>query len=280
MMDIDKYLKRINCAQLRHEKPSLENLKILQANHLKNIPFENFDMHMGIHLDLSLENAFRKIIDNTRLRGGYCFELNPLFAWLLEKLGYKCFFVAVNTYNQLLKKFSSVPLHIIIIVSLEETQYYVDVGTVRLVREPIELVLNKIQKHHIGWYRVLNDDQEFIIERCKNSNLNESNGGEWIPQIRFKLIEQAIDEFTEMNDYVQTPVHAINFYRSACSKHFDDLILILVGWKLIEYKFKENDETRTENVLTTEQVNSIIREKFEIELDIIFEPKDDPYFSI
>ena len=56
---------------------SLENLKKLQKGNLKSIPFENLDLHMGRHFELSLEKAYNKVIKE--FRGGYCLELNPLF---------------------------------------------------------------------------------------------------------------------------------------------------------------------------------------------------------
>ena len=41
----------------------------------------------GIPLSLKTEDMFNKIV--SRKRGGYCFELNGLFSWLLRSLGFE-----------------------------------------------------------------------------------------------------------------------------------------------------------------------------------------------
>lgn len=65
---------------------SIECLNRLQECHLHTVPYENLDILYGTPLSLEIEAAFDKIV--TRRRGGYCFELNALFGWLLEQLGY------------------------------------------------------------------------------------------------------------------------------------------------------------------------------------------------
>lgn len=83
--DCDAYLDRIGI-----QGPiaiSEENLELLHRAQAYTIPFENFDILLGRGIDLSLERLFRKII--LQPRGGYCFELNGLFLYLLQSLGYQ-----------------------------------------------------------------------------------------------------------------------------------------------------------------------------------------------
>lgn len=65
---------------------SVETLHELQWRHLQTVPYENLDILRGIPLALEIPQLFEKIVH--RRRGGYCFELNALFGWLLEELGY------------------------------------------------------------------------------------------------------------------------------------------------------------------------------------------------
>ncbi len=109
-MDVDEYLRRVNSTTLK--EVSLSNLKLLQANHLKHIPFENFDIHLGKHINLSIEDAYKKCIKSHR--GGYCFELNPLFSWLLKQLGYKVNLLACFNYNTKWNVSSKLALHVAI----------------------------------------------------------------------------------------------------------------------------------------------------------------------
>lgn len=64
---------------------SANTLAALQEAHVHSVPYENLDILRGIPLSLEIPDLFRKIVKNRR--GGYCFELNGLFAWLLECLG-------------------------------------------------------------------------------------------------------------------------------------------------------------------------------------------------
>ncbi|MBP9636444.1 MAG: arylamine N-acetyltransferase [Nitrospira sp.] len=83
MFDRDAYLARI-----KYEGPlipSLETLQGLHRAHVMTVPFENLDIHLGRSISLAPADLFRKIV--VERRGGYCFELNGLFALLLEALG-------------------------------------------------------------------------------------------------------------------------------------------------------------------------------------------------
>lgn len=83
---IDAYLARLELAGM-DRRPTLENLCALQRAHLYHVPYENLDVMRGVPLSLETEDLFRKIVLNRR--GGYCFELNGLFSWLLRELGYE-----------------------------------------------------------------------------------------------------------------------------------------------------------------------------------------------
>lgn len=81
---VEKYLSRINYDGGR--EPNAENLALLQYSHLLSVPYENLDILAGQRIKLDIESLADKIIN--RSRGGYCFELNRLFGWLLSELGY------------------------------------------------------------------------------------------------------------------------------------------------------------------------------------------------
>ena len=83
-MRISDYLSRIGLEAL--PPPTLDGLRLLQDHHMRHVPFENLDVLLGRPLDLSSEVLFEKII--TRSRGGYCFELNTLYASLLSQIGF------------------------------------------------------------------------------------------------------------------------------------------------------------------------------------------------
>jgi N-hydroxyarylamine O-acetyltransferase len=85
-----EYLDRIHFparASSDFPQPSLQTLRVLHEAHLLAVPFENLSIHYGQPIILQEDALFNKIV---RLRrGGFCYELNGLFAWLLRQLGFQ-----------------------------------------------------------------------------------------------------------------------------------------------------------------------------------------------
>jgi N-hydroxyarylamine O-acetyltransferase len=54
--------------------------------HATSIPFENLDIHLGREVRIDVDSVGAKLVDARR--GGYCFEMNALFAHVLESLGF------------------------------------------------------------------------------------------------------------------------------------------------------------------------------------------------
>ena len=83
-MQISDYLNRIGLSAA--PTPTREALQNLQDHHMRHVPFENLDVLLGRPLNLLPDALFNKIV--TRRRGGYCFELNSLYAYLLAEIGF------------------------------------------------------------------------------------------------------------------------------------------------------------------------------------------------
>lgn len=69
-----------------HEGPTSDLLHRLQRTHVQTIPYENLDVLSGKPVSLDPIDLFEKIVVGRR--GGYCFELNTLFGWILRELGF------------------------------------------------------------------------------------------------------------------------------------------------------------------------------------------------
>ena len=120
--EIGQYLTRIHV-----EDPvsvDLSSLRKLQWAHMQTIAFENLDIIQGIPLSLNRDDLFRKIVLNGR--GGVCAELNGLFNWLLESLGYD-----VTSYlSRIISEQNMYPLrsHRLMGVHFEDRTWLTDVG--------------------------------------------------------------------------------------------------------------------------------------------------------
>ena len=82
---IQDYMERIHF----HGEADLtkETLDKLIYAHQTAIPFENLDVY-EYHKSISLkpEDLFQKMV--TDRRGGYCFEMNGLFGYMLQSMGF------------------------------------------------------------------------------------------------------------------------------------------------------------------------------------------------
>jgi len=67
-MDVKQYLKKIGCEDAG-EKVNLENLTRIRDGHNRTFTFENLDIHMKIPIKLSLEDAYNRLMNNSR--GGW-----------------------------------------------------------------------------------------------------------------------------------------------------------------------------------------------------------------
>jgi len=84
-LSVEKYLERINYhGDLTFSHSTLSQLVYC---HFTSVPYENLDILNHIPLSLEIPDLYDKIVN--RRRGGYCFELNTLFNWLLNKMGFK-----------------------------------------------------------------------------------------------------------------------------------------------------------------------------------------------
>lgn len=79
-------------------KPDAQTLRGLHLAHMFSVPFENLDIGLGRPILLTEEALWDKII--VQKRGGFCYELNGLFAWLLKQLGFAITYLNARVYNR------------------------------------------------------------------------------------------------------------------------------------------------------------------------------------
>lgn len=185
-MEIKKYLHRIG-SEFKKEQ-TLSYLTTLQKAHLSAVPFENLNIYHKIPLDLSLEALYQKIVIDKR--GGFCFELNFLFAWLLRELGYSVTLLSAQVFN----KDGTVGRehdHLTLLVNLDR-KYLVDVGFGDSFVAPLPINSNNIDSQG---YTIIKKDESYILQHCTN---NETN-----PQTIFTIEPRDISIFYDSCHYHQ-----------------------------------------------------------------------------
>ena len=110
-------------------------LKRMMRCQLFSVPFENLDIQQGKVVSLVPEEIYRKIVE--RNRGGYCYEVNGLFAMALDALGIPYQFVAARPMTYPVRRPKT---HMAIVVRIDNEQWFCDLGFGRYgIREPLNL---------------------------------------------------------------------------------------------------------------------------------------------
>jgi len=106
---------------------TLANLDRLIVAALHQLPFENLDVLLDQPILIEPDAVFAKVVE--RRRGGYCFELNSLFARLLNSLDYRVTLLVARVRWGLPAEAPLTPqTHLLLRVDLPEGPHLVDIG--------------------------------------------------------------------------------------------------------------------------------------------------------
>ena len=144
---VDAYLARIGVG--RPARTGAAALRELQLAHLRTVPFENLGIHLAETIELDEVALVEKIVG--RRRGGFCYELNGLFAALLEALGFTVTLMAARALGP---DGPGPPFdHLALRVDAPEP-WLVDVGFGRHSHHPLRLDVPGDQHDPEGTFRV------------------------------------------------------------------------------------------------------------------------------
>ena len=247
-MDVHAYLDRINYQGPL--APTAETLRQLQVAHLLTVPFENLSIHAREPIVLEDEALFQKIVN--RRRGGFCYELNGLFAALLRALGFEVAMLSAQVANAE-GEFSRDFDHMALMITLEE-RWLADVGFGDSFVEPLRLNERDVQVQGDRAYRIVADDERLIVQRA-------DNGNDWKAQYRFTLDPYQYPDYAEMCEYHQTSPLSHFTQARICSRLTPRGRVSLSDMRLIT---TEGGERREHIVATLEEYEEMLRELFGI----------------
>lgn len=195
---VEQYLQRLGLDYKQDKNrliPSEENLKYLQTIHISKIPYENLSILLGEPISLNGKDLFIKIISNNR--GGYCFEVNGLYTFLLKALGYK-----VTVYNvRFISENKGVQMrrHRIMRVEIDGISYITDVSfRNEYPRTALRFICGKVQTDGISEYKFTQDEYYGYIMWQKRT------GKEWSKIFGFDESPQSEIDFLLPNYYCET----------------------------------------------------------------------------
>jgi N-hydroxyarylamine O-acetyltransferase len=249
-MDIDAYLKRINYHGSL--QPTAGTLRNLQVAHLLAVPFENLSIHSGEPIVLEDQALYHKIV--VRRRGGFCYELNGLFAALLRSLGFKVEMLSagvVNSEREVGPDFD----HMTLMVSLGE-RWLADVGFGDSFREPLLLDERGIQTQGGRDYKI-------VADGTFRSLMQREREGDWQAQYRFTLQPYAYPDYAEMCHYHQTSPDSHFTKAPVCSLATSDGRLTLSDGRFIT----TTKAARQEVPVANKDYAQLLQDHFGIVLD-------------
>jgi N-hydroxyarylamine O-acetyltransferase len=241
-MDIREYLKRINYQG--SVEPTLQTLHALHHAHLLAVPFENLSIHLKQPILLQEEALFHKIVRQGR--GGFCYELNGLFAWLLRELNFQVTLLSAGVSNGA-NGFSPEFDHLTLLINhLSGADWLADVGFGDSFLRPLHLEAEMQQDGADGrTYRLLRTSQE----QYDSWTLQRHGDAQWESQYRFTLQPHDLADFMERCQYQQTSPESHFTQERICSLATPTGRITLSDMRLITSRHGE----RQEQALTSQE---------------------------
>jgi N-hydroxyarylamine O-acetyltransferase len=252
-IDLDAYFQRIGYAGVR--TPTLETLRELHLLHAQTIPFENLTPLLKQPVNLDAESLERKLVHERR--GGYCYELNGLFALALDALGFRVTRLGARVVYQ--GDVNSFPprTHMLLRVDVSDESWIADVGFGGMVlTAPLRLAVDVVQETPHEPFRIVRWRDEYLMEGL----VREA----WVPLYRFTLQEQAASDYELGNWYVSTHPSSLFVNFLVASRPAPGVRYALRNNELAIHRLNGGTERRT--LATADELRSALVDMMKIEL--------------
>ncbi|MBI3163490.1 MAG: arylamine N-acetyltransferase [Chloroflexi bacterium] len=234
MFEASAYLNRINYHG--STEPTIETLRGIHRAHLLAVPFENLDIRLNRQIVLKEAALFEKIVVNRR--GGFCYELNGLFASLLRQMGFD---VTIFSSNVLHGGIPAEIDHLTLLIQLDE-RWIADVGFGDSSRLPLRLVEEEQQFSVDSTYRFVRSNNRWLLQRLIETE-------EWYDEYSFdvNLTPLVLSDFEEANRYYQTASASYFVQGRICSRATEEGRISLTDNALIVTRNGQREETPIED---------------------------------
>ncbi len=249
---LDATLARLGLPSER-PAPTLENLDRLIVAALHRLPFENLDVLLDKPVLIEPDAVFEKVVE--RHRGGYCFELNSLFARLLNSLDYRVTLLVARVRWGLAAAAPLTPqTHLLLRVDLEEGAHLVDIGFGGPA-SPRALPLRMDVELPGGWRISQRGDGELEMATRSASG--------WQTLYRFTLEAQHWADYTMRNWYTSTYPQSVfrNSLRVALSEEGARLSLLNGQFSR---RTTEGDVEQS-NIADVDELLAVLRQRFHLQ---------------
>jgi N-hydroxyarylamine O-acetyltransferase len=244
-LDLRAYLDRIRYGgSTAANETTLRNLHLA---HLRAVPFENLDIHLQREIQLDTARLFDKIVQ--KKRGGFCYELNGLFAELLGELGFQVTLLSARVVNdgQIGPEFD----HLALRVDLDRS-WLCDVGFGDSFLEPLLLAGGDTVEG--PWhYRLTRDGAEWALSR----------GEPWERSFVFTLTPRRLEDFEPMCRFHQTSPASPFTRKRVCSLATESGRVTLANDRLI---VTDGTERRERQLANDEEIRATLAGLFGVKV--------------
>ncbi len=245
---LDDYCRRIRFSG--ELKPDFATVKVLMQQHLRTIPFENLNVLAGKSISLKPEDIVDKLIHQRR--GGYCYEMNGLFALALTALGLEYQWVAARPLFYPVRRPRT---HAALIVELEGVEWLLDLGFGSYgIREPMRLdLLNQPVKQGYDQFMLSQEaDGDLAVQALVD--------GVWIKQYGFNRSPVEWVDFAPANWMNSTHPEAIFTQKNVIVLFTATGRKLLFGQLFKEYKAGQVSQITVQ----AEQIGPVLEQEFNL----------------
>lgn len=159
-MDVPRYLARLE--YFKPLQPDAQTLQGLHLAHMRQVPFENLDIGRKRPIRLAKEALWDKIV--MQGRGGFCYELNGMFAWLLQQIGFQVTYLNARVFNGRDGTLGIDFDHLALLVQVpgETGRWLADVGFGDSFEEPLRFEERSEQSQGLRGYRIEQTSDGYI----------------------------------------------------------------------------------------------------------------------
>lgn len=247
-MNVIKYLERIDYTGVIDVKDDV--LTRLHKQHVHQVPFENLDIYYKRGFDLNIERVYKKIIND--MRGGFCYELNLLFSWLLNEIGFSSRIIASRIFNEvgiLGPEFDHMSVYV-----KTKKEFLLDVGYGDLFVTPIEIT-SGVQSDGRNYFRIDKWNQQEYLVSMSPDGVNFSK------RYTFSLDVVKAEDFDIICLDKQTNPDSYFVKNVICTKPTETGRVTIFNNKLVE---KEGELRIEKPIQTNESLIGYLKSKFGI----------------
>jgi N-hydroxyarylamine O-acetyltransferase len=259
-IDVAAYLARIGYHGWT--RPTLPALAGLHLAHMRTVPFENLDIvSFGRPISLQPADLFEKIV--RRRRGGFCFELNGLFAVLLRQLGFRVTLRSA-TFPRPPGEVGPAFDHLALVVETEgdDGPWLADVGAGRgSSGTPLPMVPSQAQFDPTtnAWFRFQPEEDGLRLLRRDPAGPAPD---EWERQYLMAPLPRRLDDFSAGVHFHQTSPSSPFTQHLICSRLTPTGRITLSNRRLITTSNGRRDERE---LADEQEVRTVLRTSFGIE---------------